>query len=180
MPPGTPFLTNGLTGSIATATVFSAALRPTAFSPYHCPIVVALTDRGRNLFEHLDTSGDGRLDGAELHAASRLLKDFDSPAGWTRTQVPLALRLTIERGFAGSAFGPVPLVATRKDATAPASRATRGPAWFRAMDRNGDGFVSRSEFLGPPELFDKLDTNGDGRISAEEAEQAHARWLGKK
>jgi hypothetical protein len=40
------------------------------------------------------------------------------------------------------------------------------------MDRNGDGFVSRLEFLGTPELFAKLDRDGDGRISPEEAERA--------
>jgi hypothetical protein len=38
---------------------------------------------------------------------------------------------------------------------------------FRAMDRNGDGFVSTAEFLGPPELFRQLDVNGDGLISPE-------------
>jgi hypothetical protein len=46
------------------------------------------------------------------------------------------------------------------------------------MDRNGDGYVSRQEFIGPADLFDKLDTDHDGRISPEEAERAdgeHAR-----
>jgi hypothetical protein len=48
----------------------------------------------------------------------------------------------------------------------------RGPAWFRAMDRNGDGDVSRREFTGPPEVFDKLDLDKDGLISPEEAAKA--------
>src|SRR5262249_62218353 len=30
---------------------------------------------------------------------------------------------------------------------------TRGPLWFRKMDRNGDGDVSEREFLGTPEEF---------------------------
>jgi hypothetical protein len=38
------------------------------------------------------------------------------------------------------------------------------------MDRNGDGDVSRSEFLGSKEDFDAIDTDRDGLISAEEAE----------
>ncbi len=46
-----------------------------------------------------------------------------------------------------------------------------GPQWFRAMDRNGDGFVSVREFLGTPEQFRKLDRDGDGLLSAEEAEK---------
>ena len=46
----------------------------------------------------------------------------------------------------------------------------RGPAWFRKMDRNGDGDVSRAEFLGSKEDFDRIDTDHDGLISLEEAE----------
>ena len=55
-----------------------------------------------------------------------------------------------------------------------------GPLWFRKMDRNGDGDVSRREFLGPPEAFKKLDLDGDGLISREEAEKAEALRKGKK
>jgi hypothetical protein len=65
------------------------------------------------------------------------------------------------------------MVAATRTSPAPDSRPTaRGPAWFRAMDRNGDGFVSPAEFLGPQELFRRLDRNGDGLISPEEAELA--------
>jgi hypothetical protein len=38
------------------------------------------------------------------------------------------------------------------------------------MDRNGDGDVSRREFLGTDEQFREIDTDGDGLISVEEAE----------
>jgi hypothetical protein len=47
-----------------------------------------------------------------------------------------------------------------------------GPAWFRAMDKNGDGYVSSREFLGTPEQFRNLDTDGDGLVGPEEAEKA--------
>jgi hypothetical protein len=40
------------------------------------------------------------------------------------------------------------------------------------MDRNGDGDVSRREFLGPPDAFLKLDRDGDGVISRDEAGRA--------
>src|SRR5207245_2190078 len=46
---------------------------------------------------------------------------------------------------------------------------TRGPVWFRKMDRNGDGDVSRKEFLGTDADFRRIDTDGDGLISVEEA-----------
>src|SRR5439155_21616343 len=36
----------------------------------------------------------------------------------------------------------------------------RGPEWFRKMDRNGDGDVSRREFLGTDEQFKEIDTDG--------------------
>ena len=40
------------------------------------------------------------------------------------------------------------------------------------MDRNRDGLVTLTEFLGPPELFRRLDLNGDGFIGVDEAEHA--------
>jgi len=46
----------------------------------------------------------------------------------------------------------------------------KGPTWFRKMDRNGDGDVSRLEFLGTRAEFDQIDTDHDGLISLDEAE----------
>ena len=45
-------------------------------------------------------------------------------------------------------------------------------SWFRAADRNGDGFLSPQEFLGPQDVFRRLDADGDGRIGVAEAEAA--------
>jgi hypothetical protein len=47
------------------------------------------------------------------------------------------------------------------------------------MDRNGDGDVSKREWLGSMEDFKKIDTDGDGLISVEEAEKADA-WFREK
>jgi hypothetical protein len=38
------------------------------------------------------------------------------------------------------------------------------------MDRNGDGDISRTEFLGTRDEFDAIDTDRDGLISLGEAE----------
>ena len=48
---------------------------------------------------------------------------------------------------------------------------------FRALDKNKDGFISRSEAQGSPHErdFDALDTNRDGMLSREEHAAAHAR-----
>jgi hypothetical protein len=40
------------------------------------------------------------------------------------------------------------------------------------MDRNGDGDVSRREFLGTIEQFRRIDSDGDGLIDVVEAERA--------
>jgi Ca2+-binding EF-hand superfamily protein len=136
-----------------------------------CRVFVTVTDRGRNLFDQFDTDGDGRLDLGELLRAGRNLpNELARTRPLERSAVPASYRLVVGRGSGRESLGPVPFGAPAK--AKPPAAVARGPAWFRAMDRNGDGFVSPQEFVGPPELFAKLDTNGDGRISVEEAEAA--------
>jgi hypothetical protein len=106
------------------------------------------------LFDLLDADRDGQLSVAELRAARAALEHW-SPA-------ESGVSLVIVRGVARPPA--VPLVRTfAREA---------GPAWFRATDRNGDGFVSAREFLGTPEQFRTLDTDGDGLVSPEEAGKA--------
>jgi hypothetical protein len=47
-------------------------------------------------------------------------------------------------------------------------------AWFVAADLNGDGDVSRREFLGDVATFAKLDADTDGYIDARETARADA------
>ena len=60
----------------------------------------------------------------------------------------------------------------RPDDAPPPQPAAAGPNWFRRMDRNRDGDVSRREFRGPRAQFDRLDRDRDGLIDAAEAAAA--------
>jgi Ca2+-binding EF-hand superfamily protein len=121
-------------------------------------VVLSVVDQGRGLFEFLDADRDGRLSRRELRSAWQRL----SAAGCVEGESVRLDRLPRQiLAAVGVGTQRLPLTLTRR----------AGPAWFRAMDRNGDGDVSLREFLGPLKRFHELDTDGDGLISPEEAEQ---------
>ena len=106
----------------------------------------------RGWFEWLDADQDGQRGLAELRNAGKRLGNLTPrQADYSLTLLP---GVVAEYG-----------VRLRR----PEGRKSRGPAWFAAMDRNGDGFVSRAEWLGTDEAFDELDRDGDGLISPEES-----------
>jgi Ca2+-binding EF-hand superfamily protein len=49
-----------------------------------------------------------------------------------------------------------------------ASRASQARANIEAMDKNGDGKISRDEWKGSTEVFNRLDANHDGFITPDE------------
>ena len=129
---------------------------------------VTASDRRSNPFHFLDRDGDGRLSYQEQLRFTDLLDGKREMAG-----LPGQFDLT----FGGpdvSFWGGVALPEVKLPVSRPKAVA-KAPAWFVAMDRNGDGVVSRAEFVGPPELFRELDVDGDGVISAAEAARA-APW----
>jgi Ca2+-binding EF-hand superfamily protein len=133
-------------------------------------VSLTLAAQARGWFEILDADQDGRLSVMELRDAWRRLADADADkAGLLTPGASVqAFTLTFAAGRSpphGTAFYLAPRT----------PRPRRGPLWFRSMDRNGDGFVSRREFLGTRAAFDQLDRDGDGLISPAEAQAAKGR-----
>jgi Ca2+-binding EF-hand superfamily protein len=123
------------------------------------------------LFQLLDDNRDGRLSVRELRTAWDRLIALEPPGSEVVTKasiqptVSIRLLQTFDR-FAANQIQVENDFAVRNRVSVP----QKGPLWFRKMDRNGDGDVSRSEFLGTKAEFDAIDTDHDGLISLEEAE----------
>jgi Ca2+-binding EF-hand superfamily protein len=132
-------------------------------------MTLAAADQGRAIFAILDLNRDGRLGPRELrNARARVMswdRDHDGRLGID--EIPHHYQFTIGRGevaLPGVPYSRAPLMVSADLAAAGA-----GPAWFRKMDHNRDGDVSRREFFGPASAFERLDRDGDGLIDAAEA-----------
>jgi Ca2+-binding EF-hand superfamily protein len=143
-------------------------------------VSLVFVDAGRGVFDLLDTDRNGTLTVREMLQAPRLLERFDrSGKGYlTEDDFPRSWHLMVRRGPAGgvglTALGDGGFNFPRLVGGPPEQLPKKGPRWFRQMDHNGDGSVSRREFLGTDEQFRQIDTDGDGLISVEEAEQVDA------
>jgi Ca2+-binding EF-hand superfamily protein len=136
-------------------------------------------DRGASLFEFVDVDHDSRLSPRELRTAWKRLSPWDrGKNGYIeRQQVPRQFQLVLSYGQSiAGLFDPqpgyvkLPLFRDR----------SRGPLWFRKMDRNNDGDVSQSEFLGTSQQFRLIDRDSDGLIDVGEAERADQEFRRKR
>ncbi len=128
-------------------------------------------DRGDAIFEALDANADGVLGEREVAGAAALLaaRDASGDGRLTVDETPYQMIVAFLYGEApgGPSYFAPPAPPRRADEAPPA-------AWFVAADLNGDGDVSRREFLGDAATFAKLDADGDGYIDASEGAPADA------
>jgi Ca2+-binding EF-hand superfamily protein len=137
-------------------------------------MVLSVSDQGRSIFSIVDQNRDRNLGVREIRGAVARASSWDHDGdGRIRSEeIPHHYQMTIGRGqitAVGMSRFRVAIRAT------PSAKPADGPLWFRKMDRNRDGDVSRREFLGPLGEFDRLDADRDGLIDAAEAAQASAK-----
>lgn len=147
---------------------------------------VGVLDMGTGLFEWLDVNNDGGLSQRELAEAwkriekKRLTKERIDGSNRKIVELdlkklPQQFRVIVSNGLPTS-----PLVAHQslseengwyKEGMRAKPEVHPLPRWFRAMDQNGDGDVSRREFIGTKEEFQRIDLDNDGLINRAEIER---------
>jgi Ca2+-binding EF-hand superfamily protein len=135
-------------------------------------LVFTTSDQGRAIFGILDLNRDRRLGAREVNSTvDRVTSwDADHDGRVAADEVPYHFQVSITRGeLSGLAVEGTNAGVARSMTPPRPAGASAGPDWFRKMDRNRDGDVSRREFLGPREQFDRLDRDKDGLIDADEA-----------
>ncbi|RUL81852.1 hypothetical protein [Tautonia sociabilis] len=128
---------------------------------------LSISDLGRAVYQSMDPDDDFRLSLRELLGIPELLsaRDRDGDGTVVLEEFPHRYRLNIGLGPARPSNRFIETGPQRR----PSPAGEGVPSWFTRMDRNGDGDVSRREFLGPLEVFTGLDRDGDGLVSAEDA-----------
>jgi hypothetical protein len=132
---------------------------------------VMVHDDFDGLFEELDRDADGRFGEREIitSPARMLARDKNGDGELSGDELPSAMIVAFlrsERREEQSFYVP-------EDTVTPRS-ASAAPAWFAQADFNGDGDVSRREFLGSLDHFSRLDANHDEFIAPDEAGAAPA------
>ncbi len=145
-----------------------------ALEPAATQIAIGAVVDGYPLFRLVDRNGDRRLSPRECRNLPKLLAalDLNEDGQIDSPEKPTAIRIAVTRGPHAHEMLAEPTSAAREYAsgvaTPPQGPVDSVPAWFTDMDRNRDGDVSRSEFLGTSEQFRQLDRDGDGLLGSQE------------
>ncbi len=132
-------------------------------------MVLSVSDQGRAIFAIIDLNRDRRLSVREIRSAVARVSSWDRNGDGRvgSDEIPHHYEMSIGRGqIVGAGMSSA---AVARMASSPGRAVPEGPSWFRKMDRNGDGDISRREFLGPRADFERFDSNRDGLIDAAEA-----------
>jgi hypothetical protein len=151
-----------------------------ATDPAATQVAIGAVVDGYPLFRLVDGNGDRRLSPRECRNLKNVLAalDLDGDGAIGAGERPTAIRISITRGPHAHEMLAEPTSAAREFASAglassapppTAGSATKIPPWFADMDRNRDGDLSRTEFLGTSEQFKELDRDQDGLIGSQEA-----------
>lgn len=83
--------------------------------------------------------------------------------------------------LAAAALVAVPAVSHAEDKPTPPAQGEKGPGkMFKETDTNGDGKMSKDEFMAFHEKrFSEMDKNGDGQIDSDEARAKAKEWREK-
>ncbi len=135
-------------------------------------MVLSVDDQGRAIFAIVDLNRDRHLGIREIRDSVARVSSWDRNGdGVIRSdEIPHHYQMSIGRGQITNVGQHA--VARGTMTPTPAQAAAVGPSWFRKMDRNRDGDISRREFLGPRAAFERLDGDRDGLIDAGEASKA--------
>lgn len=138
-------------------------------------LVMKIENDRRSLFQLLDVNLDRRLSRREFVDGYREMLKHDGNRDGRLSPKEMESRYKVTIELARTSLFEMSSNDRMASANATSPRleqSTEGPEWFRRMDVNRDGDVSRREFLGPALQFDDLDANGDGFLGASEAEAA--------
>lgn len=107
-------------------------------------------------FKAMDKDGDGKVTRTEFPGRPAMFERVDANKDGV-------LEASEVKALAGAA---------KKAAPAPAAAAGMPGGRFKAMDKDGDGKLSKDEYQGPPAFFGRLDADKDGSLTPAEMAEA--------